>query len=159
LHNHNKKLGLIAIGIVILAGLAINGPHIFDSRPKSSNDTAVLGASISNKNVDFKVNSFNIYPTTETTQVKRVSINVTITNKSTEDLQISPGLQMELIDSTGTVHPYTADYLPTGYIAGGPLRSGETWVQSVDFNLSADQKPTTFVYQPDASSGVIKVGL
>jgi hypothetical protein len=90
---------------------------------------------------------------------RHITATVTVHNNTNATLQIAPGLQMSLVDATGTVHPYTAVYLPAGASVGGPLAASASRTEKLDFALGASDQPKLFVFQLDAATEPLIVGL
>ncbi|HET6925188.1 MAG TPA: hypothetical protein VFH39_05150 [Candidatus Saccharimonadales bacterium] len=120
---------------------------------------AVLGDSALRQQYGIKVISLNIGQTDQDSQNRHVTVTVSITNLSDQSMQVSPGLEMNLRTSDGSLYPMTAEYLPAGTVVGGPVAAKETRAMDVDFKLPASAVPAAFVFQPDAASPATEVGL
>ncbi len=155
--DQHRKEGLLALSIAVLLGMSASVINVNGSNNHNLHQ-AVLGAT-ANPNVTLKVLSVRSYDVNTVTQLKRVSVSLSVANNSGKVLQISPGLQMQLIDSAGVSHAVTAVYLPAGTIIGGPQKNTSTWKQTIDFDVSAHVSPKTFVYQPDGATSALQVGL
>ena len=106
-----------------------------------------------------KVNYLKKYPINSTTQEQRVTANVSITNNSNQELQISPGLQIQLADRNNNYYSMTADYLPKSVVLGGPLSPGATWTKPIDFNIPAGRTPIKLVFQTAINSKPLVIGI
>ena len=74
-------------------------------------------------------------------------------------MQIAPGLQFFVTDHTGRRYPATAAYLPAGATVGGPLDSGQSRLETIDFELDAQANPDHVSFELDSSSEPVVVGL
>lgn len=157
LHQH-KKEGFTAVAIALVLGVAVSTSGLYLTKNKSTNG-AVLGASATSASVKVTVKKVQTYPTDVATQIKRVSVTITVINNSGRNLQISPGLQMQLLDKSGASHPVTAAYLPSKSHIGGTLKNGASWTQAIDFDLFSSQTPASFVYQPEPSASGVSIAL
>lgn len=157
LHQH-KKEGFVAVAIALLLGVAVSTSGLYVTKNNGAKG-AVLGASVTNASVKVSVKKVQTYPTDVVTQIKRVSVTITVLNNSGRNLQISPGLQMQLLDKNGASHPVTAAYLRSKSHIGGTLKSGASWTQAIDFDLFSSQTPASFVYQPEPSSSGVNIAL
>lgn len=119
----------------------------------------VLGESYQAKGYVLTLGDVKSYPIDETTATVRTMTEVVITNNSDTVLQISPGLQMFIIDRDGGPHTVTARYLNVGVTIGGPIGPGETAHINADFDLPADLMANSFVFQKDAASEPTVVSL
>lgn len=154
----NKKEGFLAIGAILVLGGFMTLGHAALYR-NSGQQQAVLGASVTAASVTVKLMSIQSYPTNQATQFKRVSLNISVFNNSGRLLQISPGLQMQLVDKAGKAYSVTAAYLPAKTPIGGPLKPSKTWTQAVDFDIASNQIPAAFIYQPDGSATAVRIAL
>lgn len=89
----------------------------------------------------------------------KTSLEVTITNNDTSQILITPGLQFWIEDASGTVYPYTAEFLPSNKIVGGPLDSAKSMTMDLDFKLPSGVGPEVLKFQEDAASSVVEVKL
>lgn len=151
----NISVFIIVAFVAIIA--TIGGWRLINS---SSADPvgAVLG-SAADVGLGVKAGNVQSFMIDSTTQLQRTSVPLTITNNSGKVLQISPGLQMQLIDNLGESHPMTAKYVTSGSVIGGPLASGKTWTSIIDFDLPNGRVATKLIYQPDGSNLPLEIGL
>jgi hypothetical protein len=140
----------LQIAFVLVIAITINKIQTNKKHPATAE-------SVTTPSYTVKVDGVTQYPANTTTQLHRVSITISITNSGENVIQISPGLQMVLTDNTNTSHPMTADYLQPGHVIGGPLNPGQTWTEPVDFDLSSQETPSTFVYSVDNSSTPVEI--
>lgn len=89
----------------------------------------------------------------------RLTVNVTTENLTGATLQISPGLQMHLRDSSGALHPFTAAYLPAGVTVGGPLSPGTSRTENLDFDVPTNAIPEALVLELNAAATPLTVGM
>jgi hypothetical protein len=143
--------------IALLAGLILSGISS-TSQPRSSK-TPVLGASIQTDKYQLAVNNEVVGQPNVTSQEKRVTVAITLTNLSASTLQISPGLQMTLIDQNAASYPMTANYLAYQQIIGGPLDPKARASYDIDFDIPANATPAAFSFQLDGGSQSSLIGL
>jgi hypothetical protein len=144
--------------VFFVAAVAIFGGVRLLNNSSADPIGAVLG-SASDVGLSVKTGEVQTYIADPISQLKRTSIPLTITNNSGKILQISPGLQMQLIDSSGASYPMTAKYLSSGSVIGGPLASAKTWVSAIDFDLPSGSTAAKLIYQPDGSNLPLAIGL
>jgi hypothetical protein len=155
----SKKNRLTVTIVFLFLIIGGSGLGIYFYRYSNPNKQQSSAASNATVNVGVVVNSSKSYSIDEVSQTYRETVNVSITNNGVSVIQISPGLQMQLLASNGQSYPYTAQYITPGQVAGGPLQPGQTWSQPVDFVLPAGTNPTTFEYQVVGNSVPIEVNL
>jgi len=149
-------LSVVAIAI---AGLLVVANGVVTSKTSQKPLTNVLGLTATNNFYNLEVSGVLVGPADAKTATRRATINITLHNTSNEVLQVSPGLQMFLVGSTGKVYSMTAKYLPAGSTIGGPIGSGGSATMSVDYDIAGTETPKTFTYQPDSSKPIASIGL
>ena len=147
--------GSIVLVILVVGILALLSNQSFSAKKTVTNPdygTKVLGADTTSDKYKLKVNHFETLQASEAgSNQYRVRVNVSITNTSNGERQISPLLQMHILDQSGTPYDMTADY-QKDQIIGGPLSSVSTFNGDIDFNMPQTQKPQTFTFQLEENS-------
>lgn len=126
--------------------------------PVAKIGTKVLAATINTQGYQINVDRYTLTPDT-VTQKLRITVKLSIKNTSGTVLQISPGLQMSIIDQNKTAFQATAKFLPFGTVVGGPVNPSTTNALTVDFEIPLKSTPKQFAFQKDGSSQVLKVAL
>jgi hypothetical protein len=160
--NTKSKMPFLVLPLLIfvLFGLAFTNNHPSQSSvAKSQIGTKVLGANTSAPQYQLSVDKLitSIPDTASNTQ--RVTIKISIKNLSGKILQISPGLQMFIIDQNKTSYNATAKYLPFGLTVGGPLANSASRTQDIDFEIPKTSVPKQFIFQLDGSTPTTRVSL
>lgn len=135
------------ISIAGIIALAVVGTLVLSSSRAQSDvySLDITGLSVSGVNHEY--------------QTKRVTVNLIVKNNAKDILQVSPGLQMFLRTSSGKTYNMTAKYLEANTTIGGPLKTDKSMSLAVDYDIPEEEKPETFIYQPDAVIPVKEVGL
>jgi hypothetical protein len=157
--NQKIKESTFVVGLALLLGISVALGGFVATRPLNHGSQGVLGVSSVQAPIVLKVSAVHEYSVDSIDLNKRVSITLSITNNTGKILQISPGLQMQLLDENSRGYPVTAAYLPAGEIIGGPLASGKSWAASIDFSIPQTVTPTMLEYLPDGSANPILVRL
>ncbi len=152
-----KNYTLVAAIVFVALFAVIGGNRLLNN--SSADSLGQLLSSASSIGLDVNVVQTQQYQVDSSTQQKRVSVALNIDNNSAQVLQISPGLQMQLIDDQGNSHPMTAKYISAGQVVGGPLAAGQNWTDSIDFDLPAERTPSKLIYQPESASWPIQLDL
>lgn len=157
-----RHSGKIVAGVFAAALIAISfGAYLSNNRLSSnqrSTDTAseqTLGTSttpITNQNYTVSISDIRSAPASEA-NLTRWTATVSIYNPSVDILEISPLLQMHLVDESGTKYNMTAEF-NQDMVFGGPLASGDNYRQELDFNVPKGIKPVFFTFQLNQSSPV-----
>jgi hypothetical protein len=92
-------------------------------------------------------------------KTKRVTTEVQLKNLSGSTLQISPGLQMFLVDQNGSRYNVTAKFLAPGVNIGGPLATNASRTQGIDFEIPTNSTPQKFIFQLDSSAAITSISL
>jgi hypothetical protein len=153
---HDSLLLFIVFGLAV-AGVGTR--FFYSSRTalpvaitsKTTLSKAVLGESYQSNEYRLSVGKIVNHSANSVSGTKQITLDVTIVNTSKQTLQISPGLQMSVIDQRGTVYSMTARYLETGRVVGGPLSPGVSRTENVDFELPTSSSVKQFSFQLDAS--------
>lgn len=169
LHNRRRKQTAIVLGLAAVISIL---PAVLLSTPPPSPHTQVsyqpvhqasqhkvLGAMIVNTQYSLQVIATDLGEVDNTTQTRRFTAHISLHNESSEVMQVSPGLQMSVVDTKGTVYSMTAEYLPAGTVVGGPISPGATEILDIDFKLPATASVAAFRYQPDAAAKATRITL
>lgn len=126
-----KKLALVGLVVVMASGVI--GINIY-ATDMTRQDTAVQASTTNIQPLAAAASTANAVLGTQTqkssgydvkiTSVKRsnqLQIGVTVTNTSDKTLQLSPGLQFNIVS---TASRQVQDLLPTAVMTGGPLAPG-----------------------------------
>jgi hypothetical protein len=128
----------------------------------SSND--VLGESTTGFNIpetgyDITLISSKSYADNDSPQGSRISLSIEIRNQSSNDLQFSPGLNTHLVDSTGRYYNYTADYNDPNHVVGGTIKSNDSEIYILDYDVPLRTEIVSLEFQVDAQASAYKVHL
>ncbi len=158
----SAREGLVFVAMFVVTAGGIGLYQFIHANPLDNPTTQNLPATSSEQLKPF----YSIYVTSaravsfdQTNQTKQVTVNVNIINPSDKPMQISPGLQMLLVDTNGVSYPMTAKYLPVGKVVGGQLNAKSNKAYSIDFELPANATAKTFSFQLDASYNPIQVDI
>lgn len=154
---HHVLLGAFSI-IFVFSGLTILANH-FSAINDLKHFTGVNGISVKSSQAEVAVKDVVIGAQDDALAVKRVSVRLQITNKSSAELVISPGFQMFLLDENQHIYNVTARYLAEGASIGGPIASNQKMELTVDFDILPTASPKQFKFQTDATSEPIEVRL
>ncbi len=154
-----KNLMLLAMVLIVSFFALIGGYRLLNNSSADAPGLGKLLSSGSSLGIDIKLTDKKQYPADPNTQLQRVSLGLNIINKSGQVLQISPGLQMQLIDDLGNSHPMTAKYNAPGQVIGGAVAVGQSWSDYVDFDLPLGRTASKLIYQPESASWPVEVGL
>lgn len=155
-----QKLTIILSFVVIaLTGVFVIANSIVGKHSQLADITNVLGVSTANNFYDVKVVGIQQQQAVAGEATKRVSLQVGVTNKTAQTLQIAPGLQMFLTSNTGKIYPITARYMTPGVLIGGPLAANGYTSLSIDYEISASEQPASFSFQEDLSKPTVTIKL
>lgn len=131
-----------------------------NKRHQVSNVTNVLGTT-SNGDYDVNVIGYQSTPNkaADGSDINKVSVQLSVTNKTSSAFQISPGLQLALTSSTGKIYPVTARYLTPGVVIGGELAGSNEMLLNVDFDIPQAEQPGSIAFQLDLSKPTVTVKL
>lgn len=154
-----KYLGGVVV-VVLLAVLGVGSlwhdrpgpPHTVGQLPPK-----VLGLESTTQDYKLAISQRRFSATTNNAQ--RLSLRISLTNTGQQTLQIAPGLQMTVLTARGAHLPVTARYLQPDQIIGGPLPSGKTMLQDVDFDVPNGEQPVSLHFQLDAAAPITEVSL
>jgi hypothetical protein len=118
---------------------------------------AVLGATTTNATT-ITVVSLKESATASSDQ-KRVTIRINITNNDAKPLLVSPGLQFTLSSSDKILSSVTTEYIATGQVIGGPITPKTTQTMDLDFNVSSTAVPDQLIFTTDAQTESLQVRL
>jgi hypothetical protein len=155
-----KMTLLLGLVVISLGGVYVMANSILGTKHQFASTTDVLGTSTNNY-YDVKVVSKQLTPTKDMggVSITRVGLQIGVTNKTANTLQIAPGLQMFLASNTGKVYPITARYVSPGVVIGGPLAGNSYTQMNIDFDLPASEQPESLTFQEDLSKPIVTIKL
>jgi hypothetical protein len=160
--SHKRSHAVFAVGaIVVISALisVIYWQSLPNHRQDVHSDSSVLGTATEANRYTLTASDLSVGSTDPNSQTKHVSLKVVINNIGNETLQIAPGLQMQLSDTTGAISYATAKYLSADKTVGGPVPGSSSSVMNVDFEIGGNAQPKQFIFQPDLKSKPLTIGL
>lgn len=150
-------MGILTVAVVygVLANSAVNDKF---ARSIATNNgvlgvnTVVESPVITPNPYEMETNNVVIANIDDEAQTKRVSINVSIKNNTDQTLELSPGLHLHLIDTSGVFYSYTAQFLAQNEIVGGPVLSGQSIYIDLDFIIPQQSTPAKLELAVDAQT-------
>jgi hypothetical protein len=151
---------VLAVVAVAVMGTALLRPsHALTSGEVSNTPAIATGVDLPTSAITACCRLETISLSTKTGTTERVTTTVRVHNITNTTLQLSPGLQFNLIDTSGGSHPYTAAYVSPETTIGGPLAAGKTTTLTLDFDLAPSESARYIEFQADAGSQQVQVGL
>jgi hypothetical protein len=163
---YNRKVILAGfVCLLLIAGIlahisnrTFSTPQVTVRSQTPASDSRILGDTTASDRYDLTVNRYTRSVDNAPEGKYRLTIDVTLTNTSPEILQISPLLQMHVVDISSNTYDMTAEYLNNDPI-GGPLKPGERFSGKIDFNVPVGSTARYFTFQLDSQSKIQTISL
>ncbi len=155
-------VGALAIVVLSAAGFALRieqSSKLPELATTPTVKTAVLGATehtdtsykLSAKVIDKKLSQDGTF--------EHLRIEATMTNNSSQDLPMSPGLQTWLITAEGERVEYTAEFVDSNTVVGGIIKVNKSMTVQLDYKITPNSAPAMLYFQPDAATQPLEATL